>query len=92
MPLLPHFELITAPAREQHVGEVFDFSLLNAGDGDLQIDSGVTSGADSTSWDEISVDRDGRVDTCADAAATKAGDKGAPAVCKDAGAASDRKP
>ena len=92
MPLLPHFELITAPARDEGNGEVFDFSQLNAGDEDFQIDSGVTSGADSTSWEEISVDRDGRVDTCADADATKAGDKGAPAVCKDAGAATDRKP
>ncbi|HKP33381.1 MAG TPA: hypothetical protein VJT70_01210 [Sphingomicrobium sp.] len=86
-PALPRFDFFAAPERAAQVSQVFDFSQLNAGDGDVQIDSGVTSGADSTSWDEISVDRDGPADTCPDAASTKAGDKGAPAVCKGAGAA-----
>jgi len=44
----------------------------------------VTSGADSTSWDEIAFDNDGRVDTCASEDGKKSGDKGAPAVCQSA--------
>jgi hypothetical protein len=40
----------------------------------------VTSGADPTSWDEISVDRDGRVDTCINDG-TRPADKPNPAVC-----------
>jgi hypothetical protein len=67
---------------------VFDFSQLNAGDGDFQIDSGVTSGADSTSWEEISVDRDGRVDTCDDSGG---GSEKAAAVCKEAKGKTDTK-
>ena len=44
--------------------DVFDFSQLNADDSDFQVDTGVTSGADSSEWDEISIDDEGRVDTC----------------------------
>jgi hypothetical protein len=72
---------VTAPDRAKPPVEVFDFSQLNAGDAVFQIDTGVTSGADSSSWDEISID-EGRVDTCPDSASGKAADKSAPAVCK----------
>jgi hypothetical protein len=78
---LPHFEINTPPERERPPVEVFDFSALNAGDDAFQIDTGVTSGADSSSWDEISID-EGRVDTCADSAKGQAADKSTPAVCK----------
>ncbi|WP_308516193.1 hypothetical protein [Sphingomonas flavescens] len=69
------------------MNQVFDFSQLNAGDADFGIDSGVTSGADSTSWDEINIDRDGRVDSCDDAG----GGEKAAAVCKEARAHSNEK-
>ena len=61
---------------------MFDFSQLNAGDDGFQIDTGVTSGADSTSWDEISID--GRVDSCDDAAASgQSADHPGAAVCRE---------
>jgi hypothetical protein len=63
---------------------VIDFSQLSAGDLDAQIDTGVTSGADSSEWDPIDIDPEGRVDSCA-SDAKNSGDKGAPAVCKSNG-------
>ena len=72
---------MTPPERDRPPVEVFDFSVLNAGDDAFSIDTGVTSGADSSSWDEISID-EGRVDTCPDSAKGKGADKSAPAVCK----------
>ena len=62
--MLPHFEIISPPERQRPLVEVFDFSQLNAEDSDFQVDTGVTSGADSSEWDEISIDDEGRVDTC----------------------------
>ena len=44
--------------------EVFDFTQLTADDADFQVDTGVTSGADSSEWDQISIDDEGRVDSC----------------------------
>ncbi len=87
IPPLPHFDFFVPPERPQQVNQVFDFSQLNAGDADFGIDSGVTSGADSTSWDEINIDRDGRVDSCDDAG----GGEKAAAVCKEARAHSNEK-
>ena len=66
------------PAPERETVEVFDLSQLNAGDAFVQVDTGVTSGADSTSWDEIAIDRD-RGDTCD----SDPGAEGGAAVCKD---------
>jgi hypothetical protein len=40
----------------------------------------VTSGADPSEWDPISIDEDGRVDSCADANGAGAGATG-PAIC-----------
>ena len=79
---IPRDEIVISlnnnPAPERETVEVFDLSQLNAGDASVQVDSGVTSGADSTSWDEIAVDRD-RVDTCD----SDPGAEGGAAVCKD---------
>jgi hypothetical protein len=84
---LPHFDFFVPPDRPQQVNQVFDFSQLNGGSDDFGIDSGVTSGADSTSWDEINIDRDGRVDSCDDAG----GGEKAAAVCKEARAHANEK-
>jgi hypothetical protein len=72
-------EIVTAPDRPRPPVEVFDFSLLNADDNPFEIDTGVTSGADSASWDDNSVDDEGRVDSC-DANGAGAGAGGA-AIC-----------
>ena len=61
---MPHFEIVTPADPQRPVIDVFDFSQLNAEDSDFQVDTGVTSGADSSEWDEISIDDEGRVDTC----------------------------
>ena len=71
------------PERDDQSGEVIDLSQLNAGDDFVQVDTGVTSGADSTSWDEIVVDRDGRVDVCEDQGNGQGADKPGAAVCRD---------
>jgi hypothetical protein len=62
--------------------QVLDLSQLTPLDDSWQIDTGVTSGADATSWDEISVDNEGRVDTCADDGKAHRADKPAAAVCQ----------
>ena len=66
------------PPRDREQIDVFNFSMLDAGDAFIQVDAGVTSGADPTSWDEIIIDRD-RVDTCD----SDPGAAGGAAVCKD---------
>jgi hypothetical protein len=83
-PRLPHFEIVSAPARQQANAEVFDFSQLNAGDDGFEIDTGVTSGADTTSWEEISV---AGADSCEGAAAN-----GASSVCSDSHAEKSTSP
>jgi hypothetical protein len=79
---IPRDEIVISlnnnPAQDDDDGEVFDFSMLDAGDPFVQVDTGVTSGADATAWDEIVVDRD-RVDTCD----SDPGAGGGSAVCKD---------
>jgi hypothetical protein len=57
---------------------VLDLSGLELDAGN--VDAGVTSGADPSSWDPIDVDQAGRVDTCVDEGG-KSGDKSA-AVCQ----------
>jgi hypothetical protein len=57
---------------------VLDLAL----DGDAQIDTGVTSGADQSEWDPIAVDTEGHVDSCANNdGGQHANDPTAPAVC-----------
>ena len=75
--------LNTSPDRVEEDVDVFDLSQLNAGDDFVQVDTGVTSGADSTSWDEIVVDRDGRVDACEDQSNGQPTNKPGAAVCRD---------
>ena len=70
-------DIVTAPDRASPPVEVFDFSFLNAAGDGFQIDTGVTSGADATLWDEILVE--GRVDAC-DANGAGA-DASAAAIC-----------
>jgi hypothetical protein len=50
------------PKRRDDV-QIIDISQLGSTDDGSEIDTGVTSGADSSEWDPISVD-DGRVDIC----------------------------
>jgi hypothetical protein len=70
------------PSRTGNDGDVLDLSQLNPGDGFAEIETGVTSGADSNTWDEISVDRDGRVDSCDDNASNgQSVDHPGAAVC-----------
>jgi hypothetical protein len=57
--------------------DVLDLSALALADDGWQIDTGVTSGADSSEWDSIDVDSAGRVDTC-----DNSDGKQAAAVCK----------
>ena len=63
---------------------VLDLSALSPGDDGWQIDTGVTSGADSSEWDSIDFDSAARVDTCVSEDAKKSGDKNAPPVCQSA--------
>ena len=62
--------------------EPLDLSQLDFTNDLSQIDTGVTSGADSNVWDEISVD-EGKIDSCPDGAKGKSADATAPAVCKN---------
>jgi hypothetical protein len=57
--------------------DVLDLTALALSDDGWQIDTGVTSGADSSEWDSIDVDSAGRVDTC-----DNSDGKQAAAVCK----------
>ena len=57
-----------------------DLSLLGADD-DFQIDTGVTSGADSSEWDPIDVDEDDGEKKCAGAGSQSASSQGSPAAC-----------
>jgi hypothetical protein len=66
------------PDRVEDAGELLDLSQLTT-DGS-QVETGVTSGADQSSWDEISVE--GRVDSCADNTNAHAADATAAAICK----------
>ena len=85
MTQIPRDEIVISlnnnPAQDDEDGDVLDLSQLDAGDSFIQVDTGVTSGADSTSWDEIIVDRE-RVDTC-DSDPGAQSDQGGAAVCKD---------
>jgi len=72
--------VVPQPADRKIDFDVLDLSVLNAGSDGWQIDAGVTSGADPASWDDISVDDQGRVDFCADSSGEGAGATG-PAIC-----------
>ena len=61
--------------------EVIDFSQLEGGADLTQIDTGVTSGADPTSWDPIDIEDRGRVDTCYGEGSASASNKGSGPAC-----------
>jgi hypothetical protein len=86
--VIPRDEIVTSFDKNDEktvdVSELFDFSQLgsNGVDG-WEIDAGVTSGSDTSEWEPIAVDSEGRVDTCAnDDNAKKSKDPTAPAVCE----------
>jgi hypothetical protein len=71
--------MVPKPAESKVDFNVLDLSALTAGDDGWQLDTGVTSGADSASWEEISVDDQG-ADGCADGSGEGAGANGS-AIC-----------
>ena len=73
-------EFATAPEPKRADVQFLDLSLLSADD-DFQIDTGVTSGADSSDWDPINVDEDGSEKKCAGAGSASASSSGSPAAC-----------
>jgi hypothetical protein len=60
--------------------DVLDLDALSFDDL-TEIDTGVTSGADSSDWDPISVDEDKKSDDCAGAGSETASSKSSPAAC-----------
>jgi len=63
-------------------GKDKDKDLLElALDGDLEIDTGVTSGADPTEWDPINIDERRPRDSCAGQASQEASMPGSPGAC-----------
>ena len=64
---------------------MLDLRSSTAGRRRPQIDTGVTSGADRSEWDPISIDDEGRVDSCDDAGSARSSK--APAVRRPAQAA-----
>ena len=71
------------PNPDQDDSDIIDLSMLDASD-DFGIDKGVTSGADSNTWDEINVDKDGRSDGCEDNGSSgQSADHPGAAVCKE---------
>jgi hypothetical protein len=59
-----------------------DKDLLElASDGDFEIDTGVTSGADPTEWDPINIDERRPTETCAGEGSQAASAEGSPGAC-----------
>ena len=77
---MPRTEFVSAPEPEKGDVQFLDLSLLST-DEDFQIDTGVTSGADSSDWDPISVDEDDTEKNCAGAGSQSASAQGSPAAC-----------
>jgi hypothetical protein len=50
-------------------------------DGDFEIDTGVTSGADPTEWDPINIEEKRPVDSCAGEGSQSSSGQGSPAAC-----------
>ena len=61
--------------------EVLDLTALGSNDDFGEIDTGVTSGADSSDWDPINIDEDKAEEECAGAGSASAATKGSPAAC-----------
>jgi hypothetical protein len=77
---VPRTEFVSAPEHEKADVQFLDLSLLSA-DEDFQIDTGVTSGADSSDWDPINIDEDKAEEECGGAGSASAATKGSPAAC-----------
>jgi hypothetical protein len=60
--------------------DVLDLNQLSFDDV-TEIDTGVTSGADSSDWDPINVNEDKSDDKCAGAGSQSASTQGSPAAC-----------
>jgi len=82
---VPRDEIVVSidkdPPKKKSDEDVIDLSLLDAGTDFTQIDTGVTSGADPTSWDPIDVDEKGKVDTCYGEGSGQASSEGSAPAC-----------
>jgi len=80
---LPRDEIVTSLGKDDDKkkpdDEILDLSQL-AFDDVTEIDTGVTSGADSSDWDPINIDED-KSSQCAGAGSASASSKGTPAAC-----------
>ena len=81
---MPRDEVVTAIDKpDDHKGTdedlVLDLNLLTPDD-ISEIDTGVTSGADSSDWDPINIDEE-KANKCAGAGSASASTKGSPAAC-----------
>jgi hypothetical protein len=61
--------------------DVLDLSQLAVSDDGSEIDTGVTSGADSSDWDPITIDSDKNSAACAGVGSASASSKSTPAAC-----------
>jgi hypothetical protein len=80
---VPRDEIVTSLDKDEEKkksdDEVLDLSELSIDDV-TEIDTGVTSGADSSDWDPINIDED-KATQCAGAGSASASTKGSPAAC-----------
>ena len=81
---MPRDEIVTAVDNKDDDKKsddiVLDLSELSFDDVN-EIDTGVTSGADSSDWDPINVDGDEEEKKCAGAGSAAASKEGSPAAC-----------
>jgi hypothetical protein len=90
--VIPHDQIVTDVAGGSQSGgtksngtDLVYIDLSQAGPGEIdtsQIDTGVTSGADPSEWDPISLDVENRIDSCIGEDGRKRGDMTPPAVCQ----------
>jgi hypothetical protein len=82
---VPRDEIVSSlpPPNDKRGGDVdvIDLSQLDSGTDITQIDTGVTSGADATSWDPIDIEDRGRVDTCEGEGSASSSTKGGGPAC-----------
>lgn len=82
---MPRDEIVSSlpPPADRRGGDtqVIDLSQLDTGTDLTQIDTGVTSGADSTSWDPIDVEDRGKVDSCYGEGSASSSAKGGGPAC-----------
>ena len=82
---MPRDEVVTSVGKDDDEkkksdeDQVIDLTELSPDDV-TEIDTGVTSGADSSDWDPITVDED-KADQCTGAGSASASKSGTPAAC-----------